>query len=172
MCMIWLFLTSRFPNPWDTSAQVRRNRTPNARRNVAAVLQAWPQSWHRTYERMSSAGGLRANDDADVLSQLTNTIPFSMASSYGQSAIGTEYPSAAVSVTPTAAPSAITAATKKQDTQQYLFELAPLGPQDLLARCREGAGNWWGDMDEYCLRVDERGTVVLVDPEMYYEVNV
>ena len=45
---------------------------------------------------------------------------------------------------------------------EYLFELAPLGPEDLLSRCGEGPGNWWGDVDEDCLRVDERGRVVLV----------
>lgn len=58
----------------------------------------------------------------------------------------------------------------EQEAEEYLFELAPLGPEDLLARCREGPGNWWGDAEE-CLRVDERGRVVLVDPEMYYEVR-
>lgn len=52
---------------------------------------------------------------------------------------------------------------------EYLFELAPLGPGDLLSRCREGPGNWWGEGNED-LRVDARGRVVLVDPEMYYEV--
>ncbi|CAN0180653.1 unnamed protein product, partial [Ectocarpus sp. 4 AP-2014] len=51
---------------------------------------------------------------------------------------------------------------------EYLFELAPLGPEGLLARCREGTGNWWGDAEE-CLRMDESGRVVLVDSEMYYE---
>ncbi|CAM9252402.1 unnamed protein product [Scytosiphon promiscuus] len=56
----------------------------------------------------------------------------------------------------------------EQEAEEYLFELAPLGPEDLLSRCREGPGNWWGDAEE-CLRVDERGRVVLVDPEMYYE---
>lgn len=51
-----------------------------------------------------------------------------------------------------------------------LFELAPIGPDDLLARCGEGAsGNWWGD--EECLRVDEQGRVVLVDPGIYFEVQ-
>ena len=54
---------------------------------------------------------------------------------------------------------------------EYLFELAPLGPEDLLSRCGEGPGNWWGDVDEDCLRVDERGRVVLVDPDVYYEVG-
>ena len=52
---------------------------------------------------------------------------------------------------------------------EYLFELAPLGPGNLLSRCREGPGNWWGEGNED-LRVDARGRVVLVDPEMYYEV--
>ena len=54
---------------------------------------------------------------------------------------------------------------------EYLFELAPLGPEDLLSRCGEGPGNWWGDVDEDCLRVDERGRVVLVDTDVYYEVS-
>ncbi len=52
---------------------------------------------------------------------------------------------------------------------EYLFELAPLGPGDLLPRCREGPGNWWGEGNED-LRVDAKGQVVLVDPEIYYEV--
>lgn len=55
--------------------------------------------------------------------------------------------------------------------EEYLFELAPLGPTDLLSQCQEGPGNWWGDVDEDCLRVDDGGRVVLVDPEIYYEVN-
>lgn len=57
----------------------------------------------------------------------------------------------------------------QQQQQEYLFELAPLGPGDLLSRCREGPGNWWGEGNED-LRVDAKGRVVLVDPEMYYEV--
>ncbi|CAM9861622.1 unnamed protein product, partial [Pylaiella littoralis] len=56
----------------------------------------------------------------------------------------------------------------QQQQQEYLFELAPLGPGDLLSRCREGPGNWWGEGNED-LRVDAKGRVVLVDPEMYYE---
>lgn len=61
-------------------------------------------------------------------------------------------------------------AVQEESEQEYLFELAPLGPQDLLARCEEGPGNWWGEVDEDCLRVDESGRVVLVDPALYYEV--
>lgn len=63
------------------------------------------------------------------------------------------------------------AASEEMQPQEgeYLFELAPLGPGDLLSRCREGPGNWWGEGNEE-LRVDARGRVVLVDPEMYYEV--
>lgn len=57
----------------------------------------------------------------------------------------------------------------EEEDGEYLFELAPLGPGDLLARCREGPGNWWGEGSED-LRVDATGRVVLVDPEMYYEV--
>lgn len=53
----------------------------------------------------------------------------------------------------------------------YLFELAPLGTEDILARCQEGPGNWWGDFDDVCLRVDDRGRVVLMDPEIYFEVK-
>lgn len=58
-----------------------------------------------------------------------------------------------------------------QQQDEYLFELAPLGPEDLLSLCGEGPGNWWGEVDEDCLRVDERGHVVLVDPDVYYEVS-
>lgn len=61
-------------------------------------------------------------------------------------------------------------AVREESEQEYLFELAPLGPRDLLARCNEGPGNWWGEVDEDCLRVDESGRVVLVDPDLYYEV--
>lgn len=58
----------------------------------------------------------------------------------------------------------------QQQQAEYLFELAPLGPGDLLSRCREGPGNWWGEGTED-LRVDAKGRVVLVDPEIYYEVR-
>lgn len=53
----------------------------------------------------------------------------------------------------------------------YLFELAPLGTEDILTRCQEGPGNWWGDFDDVCLKVDDKGRVVLMDPEIYFEVN-
>lgn len=62
------------------------------------------------------------------------------------------------------------ASAMQQQEEEYLFELAPLGPGDLLSRCREGPGNWWGEGNED-LRVDAKGRVVLVDPEMYYEVR-
>lgn len=53
---------------------------------------------------------------------------------------------------------------------EYLFELSSLGPADILARCKESPGNWWGDEDS--LRVDEQGRVVLVDANIYFEVRV
>lgn len=60
--------------------------------------------------------------------------------------------------------------SEEHDEVESLFELAPLGPGDLLSqcRCREGPGNWWGGED--CLRVDEQGCVVLMDPDVYFEV--
>lgn len=59
-----------------------------------------------------------------------------------------------------------------EEEGDYLFELAPLGTEDILARCQEGPGNWWGDFDDDCLRVDDRGRVVLMDPEIYFEVKI
>ena len=70
-----------------------------------------------------------------------------------------------------ACPIASSQQQQREDDKEYLFELAPLGTEDLLARCREGPGNWWGDVDDDSLRVDDRGRVVLVDPEMYFEVK-
>lgn len=53
---------------------------------------------------------------------------------------------------------------------EFFFEVASLGPGDLLSRCREGPGNWWGE--EECLRVDEQGHVVLMDSTVYFQVRV
>eukprot|EP00752_Nemacystus_decipiens_P018330 g16445.t1 len=47
----------------------------------------------------------------------------------------------------------------------------PAGPTPTVpgaVKPEEGPGNWWGEGNED-LRVDARGRVVLVDPEMYYE---
>lgn len=69
------------------------------------------------------------------------------------------------------APASSAMQQQQHEDEEYLFELAPLGPADLLSRCREGPGNWWGEGNEEDLRVDAKGRVVLVDPEMYFEVR-
>lgn len=64
----------------------------------------------------------------------------------------------------------ISVTTVSRSGMECLFELAPIGPRDVLARCGEAAsGNWWGA--EECLRVDKQGRVVLVDPDIYFEVR-
>ncbi|CAM9200576.1 unnamed protein product, partial [Discosporangium mesarthrocarpum] len=52
---------------------------------------------------------------------------------------------------------------------QCLFELAPIGPEDLPARCGdEGIGSWW-TKDNGGPRMDSQGRVVLADPGLYFQ---